>query len=246
MIICDYVDIMGMFKIKDKQIIEFEKDLKAFAHRAFPFATKNTVNSAAFLTQKVIRKNLKTKMVLRNKFTVRSIRVDMAKTLVVRNQESVVGSDAGYMVDQEFGATKISKGSKGVVIHTGFSAGQQGQQPRTRLPRGKNKMKNIKLRRSSKKGVSRKQQNLIAIRQAAVSTRKYIYLDLGKSEGIFKVVGGKRKPRIKMVHDMSRQSVIIPRNPWLKPSFDRVVKVVPKIYRNSLIFQLNRHNLFKK
>lgn len=235
-----------MFKINDKQIIEYEKDLKAFAASAYPFATKNTLNQAAFHAQKLAKRDIQVKMVLRNKFTLQSIRVDQAKTLVVRNQEAAVGSTLKYMVDQEFGATKAKKGSKGVVIPTGFSAGQEGQQPRTRLPRAKNKMRNIKLRRSSKTGQSRKQRNLIAIKEAAAGGRKYVYLNLSKSEGIFKVTGGKRRPKIKMVHDMSRDSVRIPSNPWLKPAVDTTEIMMPEFYHKSLIFQLKRQGLFRK
>jgi hypothetical protein len=241
-----------MFKINDKQVINFERDLKAFAHRAFPFATKNTLNQAAFHAQKLAKRDVQVKMILRNKFTLQSIRVDQAKSLVVRDQESAMGSTLDYMVDQEFGAMKFKKGSKGVVIPTGFSAGQEGQQPRTRLPRARNKMKNIKLskRRTAK---NQKQSMIFAVQDAVTSGDKYVFIDLGKRQGIFKVVGGDKNfkrgwpdgAKIKMVHDMSRDSVRIPRNPWLKPAVDTTVVKMPEFYRSSLVFQLKKQGLFK-
>lgn len=230
-----------MFKINNKQIKEFEAELKAFAHRAYPFATKNTVNKAAFVTQKVARLEISQKMVERNKFTRQSIRVNPAKGLKVSQQEAVVGSTLAYMEDQEFGAT-IRKKS----IPTGYSAGQQGQRPRTRLPRKPNKMANIRLKHGLRsKAKTRRGRNTAIIKQAVKSGSKYVYLDLGRREGIFKVVGGKRNPKIKMVHSTSMDSVTIPRNPWLRPTTLIIAKRIPKFYRDALIFQLKRNGLFK-
>lgn len=234
-----------MFDINTKEIKEFERDLKAFAHRAYPFATKNTLNKSAFQAQKLTRGDMDTKMIQRNKFTKQSIQVDQARTLNVNRQAATVGSIADYMEDQEFGTVKRKQGKEGIAIATGYAAGQEGQEPRLRLPRKANKMMNIQLQRQRKRGSNRKQQNIIAIRQAATSGRKYVFLDLGRSKGIFKVIGGRRRPKIKMVHDMSRDSVVIPRNPWLKPVVDDVRVMMPGFYRDALVFQLKRQGLFR-
>lgn len=234
-----------MFKIDDDDIKEFEKDLKTFASRAYPFATKNTINRSAFEAQKLTRKDVDIKMVQRNRFTKQSIQVEQSRTLIVNRQAAIAGSIADYMEDQEFGVTKTKTGKEGVAIPTSYAAGQQGQEPRLRLPRKSNKMVNIQLRKRRKGGSSRKQQNMIAIQVAAKTGRKYVFLDLGRSKGIFKVIGGKRRPKIKMVHDMSRDSVVIPRNPWLKPVVDTVQIKMPSFYRDALIFQLKRQGLFR-
>lgn len=234
-----------MFKINTKEIKKFERDLKGFAHKAYPFATKNTVNTAAFRAQKLAKRDIEIKMVLRNSHARQSIQVEQSTTLKVSRQAAVIGSTADYMEDQEFGTTIVSKGKKGVSIPTGYSAGQEGQSPRTRLPRKPNKLVNIRLKHSRRKLKTRRARNAARLREAASSGHKYIYLDLGKSEGIFKVIGGKRNPRIKMIHDMSRKSVVIPRNPWLKPVVDTVQVLIPKIYRDALVFQLKRQGLFR-
>ena len=234
-----------MLRIDDKDIKKFERELKAFAHKAYPFATKNTVNTAAFTAQKLARRDVEIKMIQRNKFTIQSIQVDQARTLDVRRQEAVIGSTAGYMEDQEFGATKVKRGAEGVAIPTTYSSGEaMGASIRKRVPRAANKLQAIKLRRQGKRGATRKQQNLIAIKEAAISTRKFIFLDLGKKKGIFKVVGGKRKPKIRMVHDLTEQVVTIPRNPWLKPVVDTVALQIPGMYKKALAFQLKRAGLF--
>jgi hypothetical protein len=234
-----------MFDIDDKDVKRLERELKTFAKRALPFATKNTLNRAAFDTQRESKEIIERKMITRNRFTLSSIRVDQARTLVIRNQSATVGSIADYMEDQEFGTTKASKGKEGVSIATGYAAGQEGQRQRTRLPRKPNRMQSIQLQRRRKKGATRRQQNFIAIKQAAESGRKFVFLDLGRRRGIFRVVGGKRKPRIKMVHDMTKRSVIIPRNPWLSPAVAATSRRIAGFYADSLRFQLKRQGLFQ-
>lgn len=235
-----------MFSVNSEGIKGLEEDLKAFKLKALPFATKNTVNAAAFAAQKTARVIVKNRMIQRNKFTVRSIQVDQARTLSIPRQAAVVGSTADYMEDQEFGGTKTKGGKKGVSIATSYSAGQSdSSRPRRKLPRKPNKLENIRLRHRRSKGKNRRQKNLIAVKQAAASGNKYVYLDLKRTKGIFRVLGGKRRPRVKMVHNLSKQSVDIPANPWLVPAVIATERKIPKIYKESLEFQLKRHGLFR-
>ncbi len=228
-----------MFQIEDRQIKQLENELKGFAHKALPFATKATLNRAAFETQKTARINVES-MTLRNAFTRQSIQVDQARTLNINRQQSTTGSTAAYMESQEFGDTKSDPS-----IPTSYSAGQRGQQPRTRLPRKPNKLANIKLQHRKKAGSSRKQRNFLAIKQAAASGHKFVYLDMGRTKAIFRITGGKRKPKINMVHNLSRQSVAIPRNPWLSPAVKEVERKIPQFYQDALRFQLKRHGLLR-
>lgn len=234
-----------MITVDDRDLKKYERDLKTFASRAYPYATRQTINSAAFKAQDISRGNVRNGMVTRNKFTERSIQVDKARTLAVTRQVATVGSIAGYMETQEFGGTKQSSGGNNVAIATSYSAGQEGQRPRTRLPRRPNKMATIQLQKRRKGGSSRKQQNFIAIREAATRGSKFVFLDLGRRRGIFKVTGGKRKPKIKMVHDLTRSSVAIPKNPWLAPAVRDTQKYIPGIYVDALKFQLQRNQLFR-
>ena len=242
-----------MFHIDNKSIKRLEADLKAFASKALPFATKQTLNRAAFDAQKEARSIVSQKMVERNKFTRQSIRVDQAKTLNLRRQEAAVGSIADFMADQEFGSTKASRGRHGVAIPTSFSAGQQGQRPRTRLPRKPNKLASIRLKQGKRKPANKRQRTLFAIQDAVTSGNRTIFLDLGKTKGIFRVVGGRKKfkrggpkgAKLKMLHDMSNKTVRIPRNPWLAPATKRTEKKIPGFYRDAIVFQLKRRGLFR-
>lgn len=224
---------------------ELEGALEKLAERAIPFATRSMLNGSAFKGQTVWRGKVGQKMTLRNQFAKQSIQVDQARGLRINSMVATLGSIAPFMEDQEFGTTKHKSGVEGVAIPTSYSAGlAETARPRTRLPRRPNQLKNIKLRRKAKRGSTIRQRNMAAIREAATSGQKFVYLDLGRRQGIFKVVGGKTRPRIKMVHDLSRESVLIPPNPTLQPSIPIIERLMPGIYRKALIFQLRRHGIF--
>lgn len=234
-----------MFSINDKDIQRLQADLKVFAKRAYPFATKQTINKAAFTARGFAQDNIRENMVTRNRFTVQSVQVDQARTLNVSRQVATVGSIADYMEDQEFGGLKSKGGKEGVAIATPYSSGEsQDAQPRKRLPRKPNVLANIRLSKRVKRKGSKLQQNLVKVREAAAAGRRYVFLELRRRKGIFRVLGGKRKPRIKMVWSMTKQSVVIPKNPWLKPAVDKTQPLVAEIYKQALIFQLKRNKLF--
>jgi hypothetical protein len=233
-----------MFKINDDQIKELESNFKTFASRAYPFATKATINGAAFKSRELAQENIRNNMVRRNQFTERSIRVEQTKTLNVNKQQSIMGSIADYMEDQEFGRTVTRKGSKGKPIATAYAAGQEGQQPRTKVPRKANKLASIQLKRNKQAGGSRKQRNLVAVKQAAASGSKFVFMDLGRRQGIFRILGGKKNPRVRMVWDLSRTTVVIPKNPTIGPAATATRRLMPELYRSALIAQAKRHGLF--
>ena len=233
------------FKINTDDIKQLESDLKTFKERAYPFATKATVNKAAFSTRERVQARIDRKLITRNKFTRGSIRVEQAKTLRVSAQEAVVGSVAPYMDEQEFGGTKTKAGKVGVPIATTTASGEgRNAQPRRRLARGPNRQKRIKLSKVRIKA-SRQQSAPIKIHEAAASGQKYIFLSTGRHPGIYKVTGGKRRPKLNLIWDMSKASVSIPRNPIFAPSTRETEKQLPEFYRAALIFQLRRHGLFK-
>ena len=235
-----------MIKIDKLQIQKLEKELDKFTKRALPFATRNTLNKVGFTAQKIARENVKGSLINRNTFTVQSIRVNQTKSLDISEQQVSVGSTADYMEVQEFGGTKSKKGKKGIPIPTSYSAGlPQNTIPRTKLTTRSNKIENIRLTKRRNNNQSRKQRNFVAIQEAAENKRRFVYLDLGQRQGIFKVIGGKKKPKIKMIYDLSNQSLRIPRKPWLFPSIDQTIPFITEIHIKSLQFQVNREKLFR-
>lgn len=237
-----------MFTIDSPDIKRLEADLKAFAHKALPFATRNTVNRAAFQARREWQHQIDEKLVQRNKFTRNSIQVDLSRTLNVRQQAATVGSVAPYMENSEFGGIKEDP-----AIQTGYSAGQRGQQPRTRLPRRKNALKNIQLRKRRRKAKTRKQAMVFKVQDAVSSGRRFVFLDLGRTQGIFKVVGGRgetkrgwpKGAKLRMVADLSRKAVVVPPTPTLGPAVVATQKAIPLLYKAALTEQLRRHRLFR-
>lgn len=228
-----------------KEIEEMEKDLKFFKKRALPHATRATLTEAAWRGRAEQQQLIGQKLVERNKFTRRSIHAEPARSLVIRKQESAFGSTQEYMVTQEDGGVDRGRGGKAVSIPTGYAAGQEGSRPRTKLPKKANKMRNIRLTKSKTRGKSRKQRNFLLIRDAKARSIKFIFMDLGRRKGVFRVLGSKKRPKIKMVADVSRKSVRIPATPTLKPAFKKVSSELPGIYRKKLIEQLRRHGIWK-
>lgn len=208
---------------------------------AVPFAQRNTLNQAAFQAQKGARRGIKRNMIVRDKFTTRSVQVETARDL--KRPEAVVGSVAKYMSDQEFGSVKSKKGKEGTPIATSFSSGEgRGTRPRMKLPKKPNRLRIIQLKRKGK-GKNRRQRNLVKVRQAAASSNKIVYLQTARSKGIYRVTGGKRKPKVEMLHNLSHTSVKIKPNPWLRPSVLKVGRRLPQIHFLSLQFQFRKLKL---
>ena len=230
-----------MFDFDDKNIRKFERLLKDISSVAVPFAVRSTLNSLAFDSRAESQKNISGNMILRNQFTKRSLQVMQAKALKISSMEAVMGTIASYLEVQEFGGTKSRGGKKGIPIATSASSGEgNNTKPRRRLPKPSNRMMAIRLRKRRRRGATAAQSRFIAVKEAASSNRKYIYMDLGRRQGIFKVMGGKKNPRVKMMHDLSSVTVRVPKNPWMKPSVDTSVQKTERFYKKALIFQLRR------
>lgn len=228
------------FTLDDKKLLKFEKDLAKFSKTAVPFAIKSTINGAAFKARTFAREAIKEKMVQRNQFTMNSVRVVQAKSA---DDVAIMGTIAPYMEDQEQGATHNSGGKHGVPLPTSYSAGQGHAGARTKLPTRPNKMQNIVLRRAGARAKNRRQANKIAVMEAVSSGNKYVYLDLFRRKGIFRVTGGKRNPNVEMVHDLSNKSVVIPRNPIIEPAAMKARGHMQQIWYDALVFQSKRLGL---
>ena len=237
--------ILGMIRIDMKQIERFERDLRELSRTALPVANRSALNGGAFAAQKAARAIVGARMTLRNRYTLQSIQVDKATGSQIAQQVAIVGSVAPYMATQEFGGVKAKKGTEGVAIPTSYAAGQGEARPRTRLPRGANKLAAIKLQNQGIHATSKAQRNAIAVRMAARSGTKFVYLELQRRKGLFRVVGGERSPRVRMVHDLTHASVRIPRSAWLEPAAATARERMPELYREALQYQADRLGLFK-
>jgi hypothetical protein len=224
-----------MVQIDMANIIQLERDLSKLYRKAVPFAERQAVNTTAFDLQAEARQTVRRTMTLRNRWTERGIQLTKATS---RNPEAEVGSLSDYMVKQEFGGTKSKGGKVGTPIATPYSSGEGLKaQPRKKLARRPNQLKNIRLTRT-KSG----ETNVAKIKQAQRSGKKFLYLDFGRSKGIFRIL----KTRIRMVHDLKQRTVVINPSPWLQPSVRRVLPRMREFYSDALEEQIRRQRLFSQ
>lgn len=245
-----------MFEVDLRDVKKLEKDLKVLNKRAIPFATRATLNDAAFYTRQESLNQIRKELVLRNKFTEQSIRVDRAVGIDIKKQKSEVGSIAEYMKDQELGGTKSKEGSRGIPIPTSFAAGQgENTIPRTKLPTRSNKLQTIQLKKRNRRAKNSKQDLLFKVQDAVKTNNRYLFLKLGQKRkwGIYRVKGGSPNfksgwptgAQLKLVYSLGRDNVTIPKKPWLKPNVDKAQAKFPAFYQKALQFQLKRLGLFK-
>lgn len=231
-----------MFNFDDKKVKEFERQLEKMAKRAFPFATRQALNDTAFHALVIGRKIVDKKMILRNKWTLKSLGVEKTRTLDMRRQETVIGSRAEYMERQEFGGVKRTKGRHGVAIPTPDSSGEGTSGPRRRMPKPSNAMRNIRLRHI-KTGRGNEPRNMRAgriVSTAAQERIRFVFLDLGRTKGVFRISGSKKRPRVRLMASTSKKYVRIQKNPWLWPTAERASKRTVVFYRKALRIQLQR------
>lgn len=231
------VDMLIRFDAPD--VIELRNALYNFARKGVPHASRSALNAVAFEARKEWQRQIDDAMVLRNKWTTRSIRVVKARGTNVSRMESVVGSVATYMATQEDGGTIQRSGKHGVSIPTSVASGEgRGAQPRKRLVRRPNRLPNITL--APREGRSRAQRNAIAIRRAIASGRKYVFLDLEARQGIFRIAGGRRRPRLDLIWDLSRPTVRIPPTRTLARTLRTIEPRLAPVLRRALQEQLDR------
>jgi len=232
-----------MFEIDARDVKKYERDLKDFAGKALPYASRAMLTRSAFDARKEAQGNIRERMTTRNAWTVGRVRVEKARSLNIKQQEATMGSLAAYMETQEFGGMETG-GGKYQPIPTSYSAGQGRGAKRTKLPRKPNRMQAIQLRKRTGAGLSRKAANQAAIQEAAGGGNKFVFLDLGRRQGIFKVTGGKRRPKVQMVWDMTRRYVRVPATPTIGPAARTTQQRMPQFYSEALVQQLKRHRVF--
>ena len=240
------------FTLDTSDVQRLEGDIKLFAARAYPYAVRQTLTSGAFRARQHWQQVIGERLVERNQYTRRSIRVEKARSLRPESMEAVVGSIADYMATTEHGG--VERGSSGGArsIPTGYSAGQRGKRPRTRLPRRPHRMRNITLSRDRTQYQSDRQEIFVKVLMAARNGDRHIYLDTGEKKAIYEITGTGRLNsrgqitgvRMNMVQDLSHRSVRISPTPTLQIALRRTEGQMPEIYRRALVDQLRRNRVF--
>lgn len=224
--------------IKTDQIQAFEKKLSQLNQRGIPYAVRAATSQSAYKAQQHARKGVKASMVLRNKYTIQSIRYDRATS--VQKPEAKVGSVVGYMAQQEHGADLRKRGGVGRVIPTSVSAGQsRKKKPRTKTVRIQNLLRQVKLNKSPlRRPLSYKQRMAVAIKYA-LRGNGFFYMQTPRKKGLFHVTAGRKG--LNMVYDLTEQVVRLKRREWLNTAVKKTIPEMPKIYLEALDKQIRRY-----
>ena len=229
-----------MFHIDDNDIKKLEKQLMRLSKKSMPKVTGKTLNDVAFQSRSIAVADLGKTMITRNTWTKRSLGVNRSFGNVIHKQQSEMGSTEKYMEKQEFGGINRSRGKHGVTIPTSYAAGQERANPRTKAVRKPNRMQSIRLNQRVRNAKNRRQHNKIAVMHAAKTKQRFVFLELDRRKGIFKVLGTKKKPRVKMVQDMTKKQTRVPARPWLRPATDEAVRMLPGLYAHNLRRELSK------
>lgn len=214
------------------------RDLETVSKVAVPYAARNALNAMAFEGRKLWQGELRETFVLRNDWTTRRLTVEKAKGTSLATMHSALTTPDSYLVKQEFG------GVENHSVPTGVATGEgRGASPRRRLVRQPNKVGSIALGQRYRRG-SRKQRNAIAVRMAAAAGQRFVYLELPKRKGLFRIKGGSRNPELDMVWDTTKKSHVVPDSPTLRPAVKRLEQKIPALMTSALIEQLRRHKVF--
>lgn len=218
-----------------KEIKKLENFLDKFNRTGIKYATRNTLNTLAFDVRKQAQGFIQDNFINRNKWTVNSIQVNMAKGFNIDNMQSEVGSTQGYMEMQEVGGRAKPKTGKHLPIPT--QAARIANQ-KNRLVSRANALKNIILRDKRKLAfIANKRQRAVGIiENAKRNNYKHFYLDLGNTKGIFTLKNNK----LRMVYNLEYINRQIKATKWLSKSSDKVANNALDIYNMQLKKQIDR------
>lgn len=227
-----------MLIVDTHQIDDLARRLKYEAPKALAYAAKNILNRAAFEARKQWQREMESTFTLRNKWTKGSIRVEKVQGLNVRSMQSRVGSLADYMQIQEESGT-IRGGPQGYRYPSKFV------KPAGKVTKHRFRMKRLKLNHPKlEQFASTRQKIAVASRMAYASGHKFLFLDISpSSKGMYQLMGAKRRPKMRLLWDMRRGSVEIPRHATLEPTVAKVKRRMPRYAAAELLKQLKRARL---
>lgn len=230
-----------MITVELRGLEKFREDMGKFAKKALPAAARGSLNTLAFDARREWVQQVGRKFVLRNKFTVNSLRIEKARGFDLGTMQSKVGSVADYMAEQESGFTERARGKHGVAVPTSSAAGMAKRAPRTKQVQKKNYLTAIQVA-SRVRGI-RQRRNAVAIRMAS-KTGGVAFLDLGKTKGLFRVkLTAKGRFTVRMIYDLTKRAVTTKATPTLAITLKVIEPRVPGILGKELLAQARRFHV---
>lgn len=226
---------------------EMQRQLETMAKRAVPYAARETLNRLAFAGRAIWQGEMQSSLTLRNAFTTRRVLVERASGTRLREMEAILGHTEDYVRRLEFGIGERARRG-GVAIPTEHAAGQAEKTLRAGRKRAVKKALIIrvlgKVKRQSK-SLPRRVRNARAVQQAIRSGQRLAYLETDKRRGIYRIIGGRKRPRIRKLYDLTRRAVPLPRIPTLQRTLDATLLQAPTLAYQALARQLDRYGIGK-
>ena len=250
---------MIMISMDKRPIEQLKYDLEKFSERALPYAVRDTLNTAAYKTSNLARRNAKRVFQMRNNYTVRSIQFKKTFSKNVDRMESAAGSLQEYMREQEEGFTRHKKGKHGVPIPTSASAGQAGAKPRTKPVRRINWMSRLQMSTRLRRQYKSTKQSLVRrVQEAIESGGRVTFLGIREQKnsrykkGFYRVLGGRKVKRgwpagarLQLLYEVERSSVQARARQWLGPPSRFIGAKMDEFYKAALIRQIERQRAFR-
>lgn len=229
------------FSVDTNEMRMLGHHLRRLNESVFPTVTQNTINSMAFEAQREGKRQTRLNFTLRNQFTVQGVQVEQSRTNIIARQASEMGTAREYMRVQEEGGVKSGKNGAAVNLLTNYGSGEpEGTTPRKKLAVREHRHSNLRINRESNRGRTEKQRNAIKIKQAAANGMGFVYLKTAKRKGIYRVWGNESNPVVKMVWDLSKRSVRIPKHGWFEPARIAGIESRDRHFRRSMQFELRK------
>lgn len=234
-----------------RPLIQLENDLDRFGKHAMPYAARDTLNTAAFKTSDLAKRNISRKFIERNTWTRRSAGYTKTFARDIDRMESEAGSTQSYMRQQEEGFTQRKSGTHGVAVPTAAAAGQGRARVRTRRLQKKNWLAQVSPVSNRKRGT------VYAVRKAVQTGRRVVHIasssdHYGRPSGFYRVVGGSKRGRgwpkgakLQLIYGTEKASIRVEPNKWLDPSARFVMRDLDKIYRDAINRQIRINRSFR-
>lgn len=202
---------------------------------------RQTLTDTAILAEAKAKTILKEEFVLRNNYTLNSVRMTKAST---QRLESRVGSLQSYLDKQEQGGTKQGTDGAGANIATKASTGEgSGSGLRKGVVMPRNRMKKIQrlnpIALTNPDGThfkSKKQAAFVAYKMLAKQRTPVVLDGLHMRFGAYAVINDK----LQMVQDLSHYTIRVSRHQWLWPASLFAANNIERLYRVNIQRELDR------
>ena len=189
------------------------KALKHLGHgKGTGYVAKQALNHGVFTARTKWHGEMQERLILRNEFTKKAVSVVRATGTDISRLRAVIGSRAEFMDDVEEGQVESKKGKHGIAVPTGFAAGQEGQNPTTKLVRARYRIgatDTANIQKDVARFRTSRQRNAVTIALARRREVQFGVLETQHGHGLFKINKGrtaKKKPRKRTRRSRARSS----------------------------------------